>query len=689
MISHYLHFDLRLFNHEANAEGEHFCVQVDASPVGEQAVPERVSLPPGFHAKLTQLERRAFDDDPRALIDIGTEIAALMLPPRARQMFHLSLSKLRENEGLRLRIKCGHVELDRIPWEFGYVECGLDDAGAALGRRGFIAGNSRLSLVRYVISLQLIEPSAGRQTGWRVLALACEPDDLRDPNNPLQIDRELGNLRSALAGVGGIEVLRCEPSTRDALRSLLLGGAEIFHFAGHGEFRHASTAGGQARACLMLQLPNGSADEWEADELAVLLASKGIQLAMLGACRSAQTDGLNSWAGIAPSLVRAGIPAVIGMQYTVYDASAIAFSKMFYQAWARGGDIDAAVAEARGAIADVGPGRDFATPVLYMRVPSLKLDLGIREPVATIPPKVVAQPAQPAPPAPPVLKQIAQLYDYKLVHDALHSARMGPFALIQLRSADFPAGSTAREIAKHARDLKMRLQDVSRVADQSRCDADLMREIVEEFTDAIACLDRALTERSVEPLEDAVAAFDTLLTRQPARVDTWMVALAKGLDLEPLIEFLRVMGAGADVGAAADVRAMADELLNRGERLRKGAAMHTVCQSIDNRLAVIRKAEEAKRFREICRQWKPLSDSLARILPEWSAEGVERLRHNTNELDRGVAANDQNAADAVFDDFCGDFDFGFYTVDSDLRQLCGEMRDRTAASFAAVRVAAP
>ena len=667
MIDHYANLDLKFFNYEASADGEHFCVQVESSPVGAPAAPEKVRVPPGLQGRLADLERRAFDADEAALIAIGTEIGDLMLPPHARAYFIGSLSKLRPEQGLRLRIKCGAVEIDRIPWEFAYVERGLDGAGVAMGRRGFIAGDTRLSIVRYELGSQLVTPAEGRPGGWRLLAVACEPDDLRDPDNPLQVEQELDNLRGAVADMRGIEVIACSPPTRETMQGLLLDGAEIFHFAGHGEFRKSPAPGGRSEAYLLLKLADGRSDRWDVDALAQRLASRGIQLAVLGACRSGQTDALSPWAGIAPSLIRAGIPAVIGMQYTVFDASAIAFSKMLYRAWARGSEIDEAVAEARSAIADLdGTGRDFATPVLYLRLPSLKVPaLRVAE----------ARPADPPPDLTGTLAQIAQLYDYKLVHDALHSARTGPFSLIQLRCSEFPAGTTGREIAKHARDLKMRLQDVRRVAEQGRCDATLMQEVVEEFSGAIDSLEKALADKANEQLEDALAAFDTLLNTQPPRVDTWMMSLADGLKLDPLITFLSGLGADADLQAAAEMR-------HRGEQLRKGAAMHTICQSIDNRLTVIRKAADAQRFREIRRQWKPLSDSLTRILPDWTADGGERLRRNTQELDRGVAANDQPATDAVFDDFCGDFDYGFYTVDSDLKQLCGEIKERTATSLA-------
>ena len=665
MIDKYVNFDLRLADHEVAAGGEHFSVQVEGSAMGAAGAAERVGIAPGFRDRLLSLERREFDHDDSALIALGIEIGELLLPPNARKYFSHSRTALAPRQGLRIRIRCSALALDRIPWEFAHVDLGLDSDGAAVGRRGFLAGNKTCSVVRYELGSSLGAPVAARADGWRLLAVACEPADRRDPDNPLQLDAELANLRDALADSHSIDVVACRPPTRAAMHDLLLQPAEIFHFAGHGEFTAAAAATERGEAWLLLELGDGSSDKWQVDELAQRLAGRGIQLAVLGACRSAERGTASAWSGVAQSLAREGIPAVIGMQFTVFDPSAIAFSRMLYRAWARGCELEEAVAEARGAIADIaGSGRDFATPVLYLRSESLRV------PVAAGPNKT--------------LQQIAQLYDYKLVHDALHSARSGPFSLIQLRCQEFPAGTTAREIGQHARDLRMRLQDVRRVAEQGRCDMTVMQEVIDEFAAAIAFLEKALAERAVESLEDAVAAFDSLLSTQPARIDVLMTVLAKGLALGPLVDFLRALG----VPVSAQV---ADEMIMRGERLVKGAAMHSTCQSIDNRLALIRRAAEAQRFREIRRQWKSLSDSLTRILPDWTADGGDRLRQNTLVLDRGIAANDAVATDAVFDDFCGDFDFGFYTVDSDFKQLCGEMKERTTASLAgagALRLAA-
>ena len=674
MIDAYRNLDIRLFNHvRPGLDGERFCVQVDASPAGEQAVPEEVCVPADLAHQLAALDARRLGGQRSELVALGQRIGGLLLPPKARSFFTNSLAKLAPNEGLRLRIKCVATELDVVPWEFAHVERDLDGGGAALGLRGFLVGDSRISVVRYEVCSQLAAAVQGRRTGCRLLAVPCEPEDRRTPGQPLQIDQDLDNLRQAVAAVGGLEMAVCRPATREALQRMLLDGTEIFHFSGHGEFRTPAD-GGAPSAHLVLQRDDGASDPWEVDALARSLASKGIRLAVLAACQSARTDGRNKWAGVAPSLVRAGIPAVVGMQYSVYDASAVAFSKMLYLALSRVDTIDEAMAEARGAILNLNlpTGRDFATPVLYMRIAEGH-ELGLRA--------ALALPAATPPAAPSgavrtgsssevatVLSEIAELYDHKVVHDALHSTR-GDLTLIQLRRDEFPAGSSLAQFSAHCRDMKKRLLDVRRVAQQERCDAQLMQPLIDEFAAAVGTLEEALAQRSVERLDDALAALDTLLTVQPALVDTTMATLAKHLDLELLLAFLGGMGADFDARAVEEIRAL-------GARLRKGATVHTLCQGLDNRLAVIRKAAEAQRFHEIRRQWRVLSDSITRMLPDWTSAGCADLGRHAELLGSGVVGRDALSTCTAFGEFCDDFDYGFYTIDSDLKQLCGDMKDR-------------
>ena len=686
MIDEYLNLDLRLFAHETLADGaERFCVQVAASPIGEQGEPETVTLPDGLRAQLVELEVRKLDS--AQTVQVGQSVAALMLPPVARNYFLTSLARLGSQQGLRLRLRCESIALDSIPWEIAHVERGLNGANAANDRRGFLVLDTRISLVRREVCSQLINPARRQGDKRRLLALLCEPADRRDPQRPLQVELELAQLQEAVHDLAGIELVHCAKATRRALSELLLeGGADIFHFAGHGELR--KTATGDSRAYLLLQRDDGNSDEWLADELAVRLANKGIQLAMLGACRSAQRDGRNSWAGIAPSLARAGVPAVIGMQYTVYDASAVAFSRCLYRAWSQVRTLDEAVTEARVAILDVPAetGRDFATPVFYLREDNGIASLAGQalETMKRVVPVRLPALQEPEPEdLSPLLHLLDEVHDYKRVHDALHTTRVREFNLIVMRRDAFPGGSTLREFATHASALKRRLELLRGVAAEGRCEAALMSDIVDEFAGAMALLEQALQARSLEVLEDAIAAFETLLATHPVRVDTWMSSLAKCKELERMVEFVQALPLGA-----ADTAPAVSELRQLSEQLRRSAMLHSQCQAIDSRLSLIRKSGEAERFREIRRQWKPLLASLEKMLPEWRATEIEALRQAAQQLSSDVAANDEPGARAAFDELCDGFDYGFYTVDADFMQLCGRMKRQAEAGLPPRRAAA-
>jgi hypothetical protein len=91
---------------------------------------------------------------------------------------------------------------------------------------------------------------------------------------------------------------------------------------------------------------------------------------VLGACEAGRRDTVNAWTGVAPALTLAGIPAVVGMQMTVRDRNAVAFTHRMYQALADGKSVDEAVTVGRIAIFSRATGpdeRDWGVPVLYQR----------------------------------------------------------------------------------------------------------------------------------------------------------------------------------------------------------------------------------------------------------------------------------------------------------------------------------
>jgi hypothetical protein len=155
-----------------------------------------------------------------------------------------------------------------------------------------------------------------------------------------------------------------------------------------------------------------------------------------------------------------------------------------------------------------------------------------------------------------------------------------------------------------------------------------------------------------------------------------MSSLAQRLEIERMVQYLRTLPLSGQATAAA-----IDELHQLGERLRRHAMLHSQCQALDNCLAVVRKTPEADRFRELRRQQRPMAVQLAKLLPLWNAADVDTLRACGERLARSVAAQDEAGACDAFDALCDDFDYGFYTVDADFKQLCNRMIEQAEAQL--------
>lgn len=117
------------------------------------------------------------------------------------------------------------------------------------------------------------------------------------------------------------------------------------------------------------------------DEFAKLLKKANVKVVLLSACETARRDsGAFQWTGVAPALLKAGIPVVIGMQYLISDNTAIAFSKAFYEGLALGLNIDQCVALGRQYIMDLKEDerdQDWGVPVLYTRTTQESLNAQI------------------------------------------------------------------------------------------------------------------------------------------------------------------------------------------------------------------------------------------------------------------------------------------------------------------------
>ncbi|HEV8578202.1 MAG TPA: CHAT domain-containing protein [Thermoanaerobaculia bacterium] len=282
-------------------------------------------------------------------------------------------SSTEPNRGVRIKL---HFDPDNgaglydLPWELLYASETKDYLGL-----------NRLSpIVRY---LELPRPSEAAlfSPPLRVLLAAANPSG----SHPLDLDAEGRLIRQSLAS-SEVEVAVLAHSHLEALReSLLRGSYHVLHFMGHGTFDARTGIGS-----LLLESAAGHQETASGEVLANHLKGCLPQLVVVNACHSgrAATDhGHDFYAGIASSLVMAGVPAVVAMRAPVTDRAAIAFSKALYREVAAGAPVDAAVAEGRLAIYRADPfSLEWAIPVLFMRVPDGRLFKSATEQEAVPPP---------------------------------------------------------------------------------------------------------------------------------------------------------------------------------------------------------------------------------------------------------------------------------------------------------------
>lgn len=351
-----------------------FKVEVTDSPVdrmraaeAEEVVYDEAALARPLH----NLEHKRIRV--RDLIALGEALADMLLPPAVREMLVRSMEAVGPEQGLRLRLLLDDPQVANLPWEYVYLQRG----GGEKTRDGFLALDPRISLVRHE-AIAIARGSVQAKRPLRIVAGLSAPSDA--PGLDMAAEGEF--VAAALRDVEGVEVTFVENLTVEKLEAACQG-AHLFHFAGHGSFEAEDE--NEGFGAILLEDAEGYAYPFPAENLALTLRGAGVRVAVLGACESGRRDGVNLWSGVAPALMRAGIPGVVAMQYEIFDDSAIAFARRFYQLLAAGLSLDEAVSAGRLGVLNAGglDDVDWGVPVLYMRSPD-----GI------IFPEVTAEPSQ-------------------------------------------------------------------------------------------------------------------------------------------------------------------------------------------------------------------------------------------------------------------------------------------------------
>lgn len=330
----FLDFQLRAWL----ASDDDLQVLVHSSPVGAMRRPVKVPFEMADLEAICHLVRTNWlggDGMLRHVVAAGKQLSRMLLPPEVYTYLVRSLERVGE-DGLRLRLCLDEVLID-APWEFLRRPDALDDELLD----GFLVLNPRLSLVREApVESSKLEPSEKQQ---RMVILGAYHANGGDP---WQVAEEREKLGKALEPVE--KFLRIDDSFESAagnyIEDALSAPVSVFHYSGHVDVENG-------RGFLVREITNSSFnndDFCAADfsrlfsdrKLDVLLDRSGTRIAVFSACNSGR------WPFVKP-LLKAGLPAFVGVQGSTSCDAAIAFCQKLYSSLAVGLSLDESVIYAR------------------------------------------------------------------------------------------------------------------------------------------------------------------------------------------------------------------------------------------------------------------------------------------------------------------------------------------------------
>ena len=269
------------------------------------------------------------------------------------------VSAKNKKAGLRIRLRFPeNPELINIPWEYLF-DSRTDE---------FLTLSGDTSIVRYM-ELRIAVKPMQISPPLKILVISSNPKDYP----LLNVKKELSKLHQALSPLEKkkrVEYKQIEHATlRQITQALGQNDFHIIHFIGHGDFNQRRDEG-----VLVIEDDDGYALQVSSRRIATIFqSSDASRLIVLNACEGGITSKENIFSGVAQSVVKKGVPAVLAMQYVITDKSAIVFSETFYGALSRGSPIDTSLSMARLAIYNQPNEIEFGTAALYMRAKSGRL----------------------------------------------------------------------------------------------------------------------------------------------------------------------------------------------------------------------------------------------------------------------------------------------------------------------------
>lgn len=257
---------------------------------------------------------------------------------------------------LRLLIKPEAAELHILGWEK------LTDTGE---EEALLTANENLPFSRYLLSKNWRSVNRRARHDLKALVVIANPSNLAEYNlAAVDVNGELQRTRDALAPLQPVELPDAKEGRWGTIENLLdalrLEDYDLLYLVCHGTLV-------KGEPYLWLEDNDRKVDRVSGRVLVSRLRElrQLPRLVVLASCQSASAGEAGALVALGPRLVEEGVPAVVAMQGNISMDTVAEFMPAFFEALGQFGEIDRAMAIARGKVLER---HDFWVPVLFMRL---------------------------------------------------------------------------------------------------------------------------------------------------------------------------------------------------------------------------------------------------------------------------------------------------------------------------------
>ncbi|OUL36188.1 hypothetical protein BV372_08250 [Nostoc sp. T09] len=297
---------------------------------------------------------------------LGETLFNILFDDRLCQDFINFYERVVQQEGQFLRVELDideqkMPEVAALPWEFMCIPESANQGTLWLGTAHNVIFSRRRS---HWTSPQPIQLKPNEKL--RMALVISAPEDLGTVVFD-RVQQDLENLAATQAN--RVELLPIvHPANPQAIDAVLRKKPHLFHFIGHGRLQNAQN---QEVGEIALVDDLNCARWVDANYFGSLFNRHRPGVVVLQACEGGMLSPSRAFVGVASRLMQQNVPVVVAMQYEVSNSTAGRFARCFYEKLAEGNPVDVAAQSGRLAIT-FSPTeyrtRDFATPVIFMRV---------------------------------------------------------------------------------------------------------------------------------------------------------------------------------------------------------------------------------------------------------------------------------------------------------------------------------